>query len=353
LPAGGITARFGLGQCGAAILAAGLAIARSVPARCAEASNAVDFTAKPVEISGYGLNLRMRFEPAADPNQCDGSAPMSPDIPKYTVGDSCQILMARLYVGGKQVAARILGDNAWDLQPEGPLATAQIVRLDAASPHPQVLLFNYTGGPHCCVGIWAMTDHSGGWRVADLGSADGTYFGRDVAPMRAGPIYVLVGRDEGFDGTSFGHANPTRIRRLDGLALKDVTRDPQYRHFLRSKLSEMEANWPGANDAARKEFLAAWVAEKALVGEFQRAWTRMLATYDQPCVHDACCGFYDGGCGKTIQPHAAFPEALAVHLVETRYITAAEAKSVGYDVPAILAHRAAAQTARSQPPAGR
>jgi len=79
----------------------------------------------------------------------------------------------------------------------------------------------------------------------------------------------------------------------------------------------------------------------------------MLATYGQPCAHDACCGSYDGGCGKTAQPHAAFPAALANHLVETRYITAAEAKSVGYDVPAILARRAAAQTASPQPPAGR
>jgi hypothetical protein len=53
------------------------------------------------------------------------------------------------------------------------------------------------------------------------------------------------------------------------------------------------------------------------------------------------------------QPHAAFPAALANHLVETHYITAAEAKYVGYDVPAILARRAAAQTASPQPPAGR
>jgi hypothetical protein len=74
-------------------------------------------------------------------------------------------------------------------------------------------------------------------------------------------------------------------------------------------------------------FLAAWVATKALVGEFDSGWKRMLGLYDRGSDWGltACEAGYDakGDCRRPEKRYASYPDALRAFLRRTGYLPAA------------------------------
>lgn len=78
------------------------------------------------------------------------------------------------------------------------------------------------------------------------------------------------------------------------------------------------------SDSEVNGFLAAYVANKALIGELADGWKRMLKYYDKKSdwgLTDCPQGYDDQGkcIGKEIH-YQSFPQALRAFLVETGYI---------------------------------
>ncbi len=166
-----------------------------------------------------------------------------------------------------------------------PIAKARVVWLDRAAAFPQIVMTAFTFGAHCCAEtrIATMTAPDT-WRIIEGPRLDGDE-GYTFADLDHDGAQEMISYDNSFLYAfgSYGDSyTPTRVERLVGTGIQDVTGDPKYRAFLRGKVREME-------DDARKSpylwhsngFLGGWVAAKSLVGEVDDAWSRMLKTYDR------------------------------------------------------------------------
>jgi hypothetical protein len=219
-----------------------------------------------------------------------------------------------------------------DAEAEEPRTEARVMRLDLKTPVPQVVMTAFTGGAHCCtVTRIATAQAPDQWRVLDAGQLDGDGY-RFVDVDNDGAM-ELISFDNAFlyafDSYAASYA-PTRIAKLDGSDINDVTDEPRYRAFLRSKVEEMEAD-------ARKDpklwhsngFLGGWVAAKSLVGQFDNAWRRMLSSYDRKSdwsLEECTTGEELDKCPKDKVRALSFPEALNKLLVDNNYPTPKDAK---------------------------
>jgi S1-C subfamily serine protease len=117
---------------------------------------------------------------------------------------------------------------------------------------------------------------------------------------------------------------PESISKLSGDRLVDVTAHPTFRTYMRQELYRMEYLTSREPSLWRSNgFLAAWVATKAIVGEFDDAWNWMLPLYDRgndwpltECTVPKVGGSCPDGKERTIE----FPVALRKHLEEEGYI---------------------------------
>ena len=197
-----------------------------------------------------------------------------------------------------------------------PVATAEVMRLDPATRLPQVVMTGFTFGAHCCtITRIATIVGSDEWRVLDTGELDGE--GYQFVDIDHDGAKELVSYDNSFLYAfgSYGDSYaPTRITRLAGSDLNDVTAEPKYRAFLRRRLQDMEADAKKNPDLWHSNgFLGGWVAAKSLVGEVDDAWKRMLASYDRDSdwpMEQCSNGLPLGGCPKDELRQQSFPEAL-------------------------------------------
>jgi len=212
-----------------------------------------------------------------------------------------------------------------EAEAEEPNATAEVMRLDPATSQPQVVMTAFTFGAHCCtITRIATVLGSGEWRVLDAGQLDGE--GYRFVDIDNDGAKELVSIDNSFlyafDSYAGSYA-PTRITKLSGSDLDDVTTEPKYRAFLRRKLQDMEAD-------AKKDpnlwhsngFLGGWVAAKSLVGEVDDAWKRMLASYDRNSdwsLEECTTGQELDQCPKDKVRQQTFPEALKKLLESNDY----------------------------------
>ncbi len=207
-----------------------------------------------------------------------------------------------------------------------PLTAARVVRLDPKTPLPQVVMTVYTGGAHCCTVTKIATALSpDSWQIVDGQRLDGDRGYLFVDIDRDG-VAEMVSLDQNFLYGFSPYASsypPTRIARLSGTEIIDITRDPKYRKFLRRELADMEKD-------ARKDrtlwhsngFLAGWVAAKSLVGEVDDAWRRMLASYDRKSdwpMQECVSGQTLETCPKDKLRDIPFPQALRKVLAENGY----------------------------------
>jgi hypothetical protein len=197
-----------------------------------------------------------------------------------------------------------------------PVATAEVMRLDPATRLPQVVMTGFTFGAHCCTLTRIATlVGSDEWRVLDTGELDGE--GYQFVDIDNDGAKELVSYENSFLYAfgSYGDSYaPTRITRLAGSDLNDVTAEPKYRAFLRRRLQDMEADAKKNPDLWHSNgFLGGWVAAKSLVGEVEDAWKRMLAAYDRDSdwpMEECRNGLPLGGCPNDELRKLSFPQAL-------------------------------------------
>jgi hypothetical protein len=214
-----------------------------------------------------------------------------------------------------------------DAEAGPPHTEARVLRLDPKTPLPQVVMTAFTGGAHCCMLTRIATAQTPDqWRVLDAGELDGNGY-RFIDVDNDGAM-ELISVDNAFlyafDSYAASNA-PTRIAKLDGSDINDVTDEPRYRGFLRREVEEMEAY-------ARKDpklwhsngFLGGWVAAKSLIGQFDNAWRRMLSSYDRNSdwpLEECTTGEEIDKCPKDKVRQRTFPEALNKLLVDNNYPT--------------------------------
>jgi hypothetical protein len=217
-----------------------------------------------------------------------------------------------------------------EAEADAPQTEARVIRLDPKTALPQVVMTAFTGGAHCCtVTRIATAQAPDQWRVLDAGQLDGD--GYQIVDVDNDGAAELISVDNAFlyafDSYADSYA-PTRIAKLDGSDLNDVTDEPSYRGFLRRRVEEMEAE-------ARKDprlwhsngFLGGWVAAKSLIGQFDTAWRRMLSSYDRKSdwsLEECTTGEDLDKCPKDKVRQRSFPEALKKLMVDNGYPTDAK-----------------------------
>jgi len=208
-----------------------------------------------------------------------------------------------------------------------PNSILQIVELDSSNPYPEVLLSTFTGGAHCCNDTRVMTSDASGkyWREVKLGLSDGgTNFARD--PLSLGRN-VIVGRDDRFlyrFGSYADSWTPVRIWQLNGSKFVDVSHLPEYRPIHRKSLGDMSSWFSQRNQEFPNGFLAAYIANKSLIGELFDGWDRMLLRYDPNDKWGlaVCAAGYDdnGTCKAKEIVYDSYPQALRAFLIESGYL---------------------------------
>ena len=232
---------------------------------------------------------------------------------------------------GKSVSIRI-ADNA----AEKPAASATIVRLDPASPIPQIAFTYFTQGAHCCTATrFATLDRNDIWHVVDGQNLDGDggYLFEDLEGKGYADLITIDNAFlYAFDSYAGSNA-PTTIHRLEGDKLVNVTRDPQFQHTLIQDLDtqEAEAGSPDRDSWHSNGFLAGWVASSILVGRGPSAWTKMLSNWDRTSDFgpERCLtGAPVDSCPKGKTDRIPFPVALRGFLVKRGYVSDATAYPV-------------------------
>jgi hypothetical protein len=216
-------------------------------------------------------------------------------------------------------------------------AAVRIVRLDPATSFPQVIFTSFSGGAHCCTETKIATaDATGTWRAVSGKTLDGD-LGNELRDIDGDGSYELISFDNSFLYAFACYAcsyAPTRIEKLIGSALKDVTRDPKYRKFLRERLSKMEAR--AQTQSEPNGYWGGWVAAKSLVGEVSDAWRKMLVSYDRQSewvIEECLTNAPPGKCPDSQKRQLAFPEGLLKHLVRNGYITAEQRARLAATTP--------------------
>jgi hypothetical protein len=218
--------------------------------------------------------------------------------------------------------------GAPDATSDQPRAQIFLINLDRREAMPQVVMTSFTGGAHCCTETQiATSDNDGRWSVlkADTLDADGYQF----EDLGGEGVSELVSVDNSFlyafDAYASSYA-PARIQKLEGAQLRDVHRD--YAKFLRQDLYRMEYSAERTRDLWHSNgFLGGWVAAKALVGQFDDAWARMLLSYDHSSdwsLEECTTGAPLEKCPVGLKKRVSFPDALREHLVSHGYIEGQE-----------------------------
>ena len=233
--------------------------------------------------------------------------------------------VAVVRVNGREVGR--LSGAEW----QTPASLVQIAEMDPSNPYPEVLLSSFTGGAHCCKQIQVLTSDRNGknWREVKLGPFDG---GPSPAedPLRSGR-FLIVSIDNRFLYRFACYAcstAPARIWALQGDAFVDVSHRPEFMPIHRRNLQRMAAWFQQKKPRSANGFLAGYVANKALVGEFADGWARMLQRFESSSDWDLteCKGQLDftGKCQGREIVYSSFPQALRAFLIETGYIKSSD-----------------------------
>jgi hypothetical protein len=204
---------------------------------------------------------------------------------------------------------------------------AKVVRLDPASPRPQILMSNYSGGPHCCTATRiARLGDDGIWKVFVVSDGDDG-FGYALEDLDGDGAAELIGKDDRFLGQFGSYADavaPPRVLRFTAGKMIDATRDPAFSRFLRQESILLE-DYTKPEDKKGPGYLAGWVASKSLQGEGKKAWAEMLKAYDRQysdCVI-ACKAklpLEECPANKQTKREVSFPVSLSAFLGANGYV---------------------------------
>lgn len=227
-------------------------------------------------------------------------------------------------IGGRQAFVTQPNEDA----PDVPWANLTLLRLDAQSPRPSVVLASYTGGAHCCTLTTIATQAAGGsWRVVDGPMLDGGGFAFE--DIDGDGLAELVSVDNSFLYAFASYAEstaPLRIHRIVDGGLVEVTRRPEFQPYLRQYVHNLEfgrsdENW------RNNGFLGGWVAAKSLIGEGRDAWARMEKLHQEfsDFSQELCPDGSEDSCADDKKKPVPFKLTLERHLQKNGY---------GLDTPA-------------------
>ena len=321
----------------------------------------VEFLGKPITIKTKDIQIDLAIEEVANHELCSLAAKQVLLFPDTLSADKlvCRAVIANISREAKdaQNIFILIGEDNEELR-RFYLKIA-IQKLTAESSRAQLVFTAYSGGAHCCTDtVIGSYGEDGDWHFVDAGRADGDR-GYDYLDIIHDGTSVLVGNDGGNFNYRFssyaGSYPPTQILKLSGLTIRNVTHELPYRGFLLQQLQSMEASAKKYGGYQRNGFLAGWVAQKALVGQLEDGWNTMLKLYDRAST-DGVSGCrvneevyvktdYRAECPESEKVDYIFPEALAIHLVETGYITKDQSARLGHNIDYIQTEKAN-QTAR-------
>jgi peptidoglycan hydrolase-like protein with peptidoglycan-binding domain len=312
-----------------------------------------EYHGNPVSLAYNNMSVSLNNDTVTDASVCAAGGINS-------AGDkdaiSCRAIVAEISVDGAEVLTVVVGTLTDDSNIELFQIKAAVRTLDAAVALPQVIITAYSGGAHCCTSTTIATSGADGtWKSMTPPQIDGDV-GYNFLDLTHDGSSVLVDAAEGFNyefSSYAGSFSPTRIQKFNGRKLDDVTKDPRYRDFLLMQLRGMEAS-AAQSLSEQNGYLAGWVAQKTLVGQLDDGWRTMLSSYDRQSTNGrtACTldkrvwvpGRYGSGleCPEGQEAMLQFPEALARHLLDLGYLTAAQSAQLGFDPVRIEAERQAA-----------
>lgn len=212
-------------------------------------------------------------------------------------------------------------------------SSAVVVHLDPASSEAEIAFSAFWGGAHCCT-------------VTEIFSSVGNYWVRTEASTLDGDGYTfddidgdgsmeLISSDNSFLYAFSPYAyswTPKIIEQLRDGIISDQSHNSRFTNYYRRELAGMEHL--ARNDMSlwnSNGFLAAWVATKALVGEFDEAWPKMMASYDRASDWEMLMCSQPiklSDCPDSAKLKATFPSALRAHLQERGYLPGAPKEDV-------------------------
>lgn len=184
---------------------------------------------------------------------------------------------------------------------------------------PEVIVQTFSGGAHCCTNTLIYSWQKDRFHKIETGQLDGT--GGDFKDLNGDGKLEFVSYDQSFlyrFSSYAGSFPPSKIYTFTNGKLIDTTR--QYPKFLRSvawRMYQTTLESKRNSDREKNGVLAGYVAQKALLGEFEEGWKLMLANYDRRS--DWGLEIYDKA-GKVVGRYPDFPVALRTHLKQMGYI---------------------------------
>lgn len=185
---------------------------------------------------------------------------------------------------------------------------------------PEVIVESYTGGAHCCTAFHIYTWQGDQFIPTQTTLLDGR--GGIFEDLDGDGNAEFITSDNSFLYAFSSYAGsfpPSLILSLQDGEFVDVTQ--QFPSHLRATAWQM---YQAVQRAAQEEydlngFLAGYVAQKILLGEYDSGWEFMLARYDS--TSDWGLDIYDNQ-GNVIDRYPDFPTALRAFLTRLGYLQA-------------------------------
>jgi hypothetical protein len=200
----------------------------------------------------------------------------------------------------------------------------QIAQMDKSNLYPEIIFSSFTGGAHCCNEVIVMTSDKDKWFIVELDYFDGG--SHEAKDIDNDGVYEYVNRDNRFLYRFSSYADswaPSQIWQLKGSKFVDVTHEERFKFVHKNNLNEMDTRLSDyLNDPDINGFLAAYVANKALIGEFEEGWNFMLEKYykDSEWSWDECLE-YDNERNCLVEvKYKSYPDALRDFLARNGYL---------------------------------
>lgn len=203
---------------------------------------------------------------------------------------------------------------------------AGLLRLDPATSDPQIVATRFTGGAHCCTLTWIITKpkDAASWSMIEGQMLDGG--GYSYEDLDGDGALEMLNADNSFlyaFESYAGSYSVQRYNRLRGGAIIDITNTPAMMPFLRRQLAWLDFSAKLHPDMWKSNgFLAAWVANKNILGEGDEAWALMEKNYET----DNSFGPQECASGQKVEDcppenlkPIPFPKALAQFLRDKDY----------------------------------
>lgn len=212
-------------------------------------------------------------------------------------------------------------------------SSAEAIHLDPASSEPEIVFSAFWGGAHCCTVTEIFSPVGNHWVRTEASTLDGE--GYTFKDIDGDGSMELISSDNSFLYAFAPYAYswaPKIIEQLRDGVLSDQSHNSRFATYYRRELAGMEHL--ARHDTSlwnSNGFLAAWVATKALVGEFDDAWPKMMASYDRASdwqMRVCSQPIKLSDCPDSAKINATFPVALRAHLQERGYLPGAPKEDV-------------------------